>query len=106
MGGFRKIERGGVIRNLATTGRNTRREWGDVRKTTNRLRLRLQLRSGREKVSGTRWNEVFVGGSGSWAKVASLEVWWSGGEVVSGGGVVVVRSASLTVGGRRGRTKS
>ena len=35
--------KGGVIINLATTGGNTRREWGDVRQTTNGIRLRILM---------------------------------------------------------------
>ena len=42
---------GGGGRNLATTGGNTRREWGDVRKTTNRICMRIPLRSTRKKLS-------------------------------------------------------
>ena len=53
------IERGLVIVTLSKTCVNTRRGWDDVRQTTNGLRLRLPLRSGRKKLSGPWRQSVY-----------------------------------------------
>ena len=42
---------GGGVKTFVATGRNKRREWGDVRQTTNGLFLCLLLRSGHKKSS-------------------------------------------------------
>ena len=99
------IQIGGLIRNLATMGENTRREWGNIWKITNKLYLRLPLKSGHKKVSGPQWNEVFVRGGGLWKTFVSMESQWSGGEVVSCKGHCCCQIGLSNGRGRRGRTK-
>ena len=49
---------GGGGRNIATTGGNTRREWGDVWQMTKRVRLHLML----EKLGRSKGRDREVGG--------------------------------------------
>ena len=123
MGG---IGRGGLIRNLSTTGGNTRREWGDVRQTTNGCSAICEKATKREEMEATSnipilaviifsgstggdesqksgGQEVFFGGGRSRTTVASMDAWWSDGEVGSGGGNRC-RRISLIDG--RGETRS
>ena len=51
------IGKGGLIINLANTGGNKWREWGDVRQTKNGIRLRLPL----SKLGGRKGQDREVG---------------------------------------------